>query len=120
MFCRGDGLCHEKGTTGAPGDGTAGPNTAEKRCGTVHYTIAEIGTEFALEDAGRWSMERNVNPLGDIYRARCGSGFDAYMTLQCALLTRWLARGGTVDGWCDRIAPLFRLRYGGLVEGGGV
>lgn len=120
MFCRGDGPCPEKGTTGAPGDGAAGPNAAETRCGTVCYAIAEIGTEFALQDDGRWSMERNVNPLGDIYRARCGSGFDAYMTLQSALLTRWLARGGTVDGWCDRIAPLYRLRYGSLVDGAGV
>jgi hypothetical protein len=61
-------------------------------------------------------MERTMNLLGEYYRARSSSGFDAYMTLQCALLARWLARGGTEAGWCERMAPLFRVRYGTLME----
>jgi hypothetical protein len=56
--------------------------------------------------------------LGEQYRARCGTGFDAYMALQRALLARWLARGGTEESWCARIAPLFRARYGVLMQEG--
>lgn len=55
--------------------------------------------------------------LGDLYLARCGSGFEAYMALQRALIARWVARGGTEESWCDRMAPLFRVRYAGLVVG---
>jgi hypothetical protein len=54
--------------------------------------------------------------LADYYLARCGSGYAAYMTLQRALLSRWVARGGTEESWCTRLAPAFRARYGGLVE----
>jgi hypothetical protein len=55
--------------------------------------------------------------LAEYYRARNGSGFGAYMHLQRALLRRWLARGGTEEGWCERMAPAFRHRYGGLMDG---
>jgi hypothetical protein len=54
--------------------------------------------------------------LAECYLARHGTGFAAYMSLQQALMTRWLARGGTEESWCVRMAPLFRARYGGLVE----
>lgn len=53
--------------------------------------------------------------LGDMYLARCGSGFQAYMALQRALVNRWVARGGTEQSWCDRLAPVFRTRYAELV-----
>ena len=53
--------------------------------------------------------------LGDIYLARCGNGFEAYMALQRALVSRWLARGGTEQSWCERLAPVFRARYAGLI-----
>jgi hypothetical protein len=59
-------------------------------------------------------VERNT-VLAESYLARHGSGFAAYMSLQQALLARWLARGGTEESWCTRMAPLFRARYGGLV-----
>ena len=52
--------------------------------------------------------------LADLYLARCGSGFEAYMALQRALITRWIARGGTEESWCVRLAPAFRARYAGL------
>lgn len=52
--------------------------------------------------------------LAESYLARHGSGFAAYMSLQQALMARWLARGGTPESWCTRIAPLFRARYGTL------
>lgn len=55
--------------------------------------------------------------LGDLYLARCGSGFAAYMALQRALIARWVARGGTEQSWCDRMAPLFRQRYADLADG---
>jgi hypothetical protein len=54
--------------------------------------------------------------LGEYYLARCSSGYVAYMTLQRALLNRWMARGGTEEDWCERLAPAFRARYGVLVE----
>jgi hypothetical protein len=54
--------------------------------------------------------------LEDIYLARFSTGFEAYMALQRALLVRWIARGGTEQSWCDRLAPLFRKRYGRLAE----
>lgn len=49
--------------------------------------------------------------LMEMYRARCGSGFEAYMALQRALMERWLARGGTTEMWCASMAPAFRRRY---------
>lgn len=59
---------------------------------------------------------KGVRMLGDIYLARFGSGFEAYMALQRALIVRWVARGGTEQSWCDRLAPLFRQRYARLAE----
>lgn len=56
--------------------------------------------------------------LEDLYLARCGSGFEAYMALQRALIARWVARGGTEESWCDRMAPVFRARYAGLARVG--
>lgn len=53
--------------------------------------------------------------LADVYIARYGSGFEAYMALQSALLQRHLARGGTIQSWCERIAPAFRRRYASLI-----
>lgn len=46
------------------------------------------------------------------YRARHASGFGAYMALQAALLRRHIARGGSVQSWCARLAPAFQQRYG--------
>jgi hypothetical protein len=54
--------------------------------------------------------------LADYYLARCDSSWEAYMKLQRALLDRWVARGGTEESWCARMAPAFRARYGSLVE----
>ncbi|MBR9989464.1 MAG: hypothetical protein KFH98_06895 [Gemmatimonadetes bacterium] len=57
---------------------------------------------------------KGVRVLGDLYLARCGNGFEAYMALQRALIARWVARGGTEQSWCERMAPSFRRRYGWL------
>jgi hypothetical protein len=57
---------------------------------------------------------KGVRVLGDLYLARCDSGFEAYMALQRALIARWVAHGGTEQGWCERMAPHFRRRYGWL------
>jgi hypothetical protein len=54
--------------------------------------------------------------LAEVYRARFGSGFQAYMALQRALLARWLAHGGTEESWCNTMAPRFRQRYAVLVD----
>lgn len=49
--------------------------------------------------------------LADVYLARHRSPFEAYMALQCALLARFVRRGGSTADWCDRLAPAFRRRY---------
>lgn len=49
--------------------------------------------------------------LAQFYLARYGTCFDAYMALQRALMQRYLLRGGTKEGWCERFAPRFRERY---------
>jgi hypothetical protein len=45
------------------------------------------------------------------YRARHASGFRAYMALQAALMRCHIARGGTIQSWCSRLAPAFQERY---------
>ncbi len=50
--------------------------------------------------------------LATEYRARHASGFRAYMALQAALMRRHIARGGTIQSWCARLAPAFQQRYG--------
>jgi len=37
--------------------------------------------------------------------------FAAYTALQCALMRRYLARGGTQEEFCLRLAPVFHRRY---------
>ena len=39
------------------------------------------------------------------------SRFAAYTALQCALMRRYLARGGTAEDFCTRLAPVFHRRY---------
>lgn len=49
----------------------------------------------------------------------CPSRFAAYTALQCALMRRHLARGGTAEDFCLRLAPVFHRRYAPvLLEGG--
>jgi hypothetical protein len=49
--------------------------------------------------------------LAEVFLARHGTPFAAYMALQSALLQRHLSRGGSLDEWCLQIAPAFRRRY---------
>lgn len=39
----------------------------------------------------------------------------AYLALQCALMRRFLARGGTAEEFCERLAPIYHRRYAPLV-----
>lgn len=41
--------------------------------------------------------------------------FSAYIALQCALMRRYIARGGTAEEFCQRLAPVFHRRYGPLL-----
>ncbi|CAN5819546.1 hypothetical protein BH23GEM6_BH23GEM6_08660 [soil metagenome] len=41
--------------------------------------------------------------------------FGAYLALQCALMRRFIARGGTPEEFCSRLAPVFHRRYGPLL-----
>jgi hypothetical protein len=40
------------------------------------------------------------------------SPFGAYVALQCALMRCFVARGGTPEEFCARLAPAFQRRYG--------
>jgi hypothetical protein len=64
----------------------------------------------------RGGDNKGGNVLAEIYLARCGSRFEAYMALQRALIARWVARGGTEQSWCERLAPVYRRRYGVLAS----
>jgi hypothetical protein len=47
------------------------------------------------------------------------SGFGAYIALQCALMRHHIARGGTAEDFCARLAPAFHRRFAPvLLEGG--
>jgi hypothetical protein len=39
------------------------------------------------------------------------TGFGAYIALQCALMRRYTARGGTCEDFCMRLAPVFHRKY---------
>jgi hypothetical protein len=41
--------------------------------------------------------------------------FAAYLELQCALMRRYVARGGTAEEFCERLAPAFHRKYGPLL-----
>jgi hypothetical protein len=43
------------------------------------------------------------------------SRFAAYLALQCALMRRFVARGGTPEEFCVRLAPAFHRRYAPLL-----
>jgi hypothetical protein len=43
------------------------------------------------------------------------SGFAAYIALQCALMRRFVARGGTSEDFCSRLAPVFHRKYAPLL-----
>jgi hypothetical protein len=43
------------------------------------------------------------------------SRFAAYLALQCALMRRFVARGGTPEEFCTRLAPVFHRRYAPLL-----
>lgn len=55
----------------------------------------------------------------ELARRYCGSQksmFAAYLALQRALMQRFVARGGTEEEFCLRLAPAFRARYAPLLE----
>ena len=39
------------------------------------------------------------------------TGFAAYLALEIALMRRYVARGGTPEEFCTRLAPAFRRRF---------
>ncbi|HEX5725561.1 MAG TPA: hypothetical protein VFX98_08855 [Longimicrobiaceae bacterium] len=45
----------------------------------------------------------------------CPTRFEAYLALQCALMRRYVARGGTVEEFCHRLAPVFHRKYAPLL-----
>jgi hypothetical protein len=57
--------------------------------------------------------------LAASFLARQRTAFGAYVALQRALMQHHIARGGTAEDFCRRLAPVFRLRYGALLLEGG-
>lgn len=45
------------------------------------------------------------------YLEECPTRFAAYTALQCALMRCYMARGGTQEEFCLRLAPAFHRRY---------
>lgn len=43
--------------------------------------------------------------------------YAAYVALQVALMRRFLARGGTLEEFCARLAPIFHRRFGPALLG---
>lgn len=41
----------------------------------------------------------------------------AYVALECALMRRYLARGGTLEDFCARLAPIFHQRFAPVLLG---
>jgi len=41
--------------------------------------------------------------------------FSAYVSLQCALMRCFVARGGTYEEFCARLAPAFHRKYAPLL-----
>ena len=65
---------------------------------------------------GRGSGGREVDmEIARRYVAMHTSPFGAYLALQRALMVRYVARGGTQEDFCQRLAPVFRRRYAHLL-----
>ncbi|MGH7458485.1 MAG: hypothetical protein ACREKN_05275 [Longimicrobiaceae bacterium] len=43
--------------------------------------------------------------------------FGAYLALERSLMRCYLARGGSFDDFCRRVAPVYRLRFAPLLWG---
>lgn len=41
-----------------------------------------------------------------------------YLAMQRALMLRFMAKGGSPEEFCTRLAPAFRRKYGALLEQG--
>ena len=50
------------------------------------------------------------------FLARFGSGYHAYLGVQCALLRHWERQGRAPEEFVTRLAPAFRARYGFLLH----
>ncbi len=51
------------------------------------------------------------------YLARHPTGFAAYLALEVALMRRFVARGGSEEEFCRRLAPAFHRRFAPLLLG---
>jgi len=54
--------------------------------------------------------------MADGYLDGKRSALAAYNALQLTLMRRFMARGGTAEAWCERLAPAFRRRYGWMLD----
>jgi hypothetical protein len=63
------------------------------------------------------NAEEDIMEISRSFLDRYGTGFEAYIALQCALLRRYVAAGGSPEDFCDRLAPVFRARWGPVLLG---
>lgn len=49
------------------------------------------------------------------FLANAPDRYTAYLALQCALMQRFIAQGGTPEEFCLRLAPVFHRRYAPLL-----
>ena len=55
--------------------------------------------------------------LATFYLDRYATRLRAYNMLQARLMSAYIRRGGSAEGWCDRHAAAFRRRYGWMLDG---
>ena len=53
--------------------------------------------------------------LATFYLDRYDQRLRAYNMLQLQLMSAYIRRGGTPDGWCARYAQAFRRRFGWML-----
>jgi hypothetical protein len=54
--------------------------------------------------------------LATLYLDRYSTRLRAYNMLQTQLMSAFIRRGGSAEGWCDRYADAFRRRFGWMLE----
>lgn len=60
-------------------------------------------------------FERKDMEIARSFLERHPTRFRAYLSLQVALMRRFVARGGTSEEFCSRLAPVFHRRYAPLL-----
>ncbi len=85
-----------------------------KRRNYLQMMGLNVGTDQALK-AGDSRWEEEVMEIIRRHMAMQPTRLAAYLALQCALMRRYLAKGGTAEEFCERLAPIYHRRYAPLI-----